>query len=213
MNSTCTICNNKVHPLIDEVLDVTYDVCNSCGFIYKQPLYHLSKEDEKKRYLKHHNDDDNIGYKTYLKSFMKESILTMENVQTILDFGSGPNPILKKLLQNEGYEVDDYDPFFNDDQQYKDKKYDLIVLTEVLEHVFSPIQVLEELKNCLNVGGRLLIMTQFRNMSEQDFLNWWYHRDTTHVGFYNYKTFQAIAKMLDLKIISTNKIDRIILTK
>ena len=209
----CRICGGHTHPLVDDELDVTYDVCQTCGFIYKQPLYHLGLDAEKSRYLSHHNADDNVSYVTYLQAFIETSIHPLQGIQTILDFGSGPNPVLRRLLEQDGYVVADYDPFFHDDKSYRDNHYDLIVLTEVLEHIHHPLSAMEHLVDLLNDQGRILIMTQFRTMNETAFLNWWYRRDTTHVGFFNDKTFATIAKRLSLTIEYSNHIDRILLSK
>ena len=207
------ICGEHTHPLVDNELDVTYDVCINCDFIYKQPLYHLTLSEEQTRYLQHHNDDDNVSYVAYLKAFLETSIRPLSGVKTILDFGSGPNPVLRKLLEQNGYVVTDYDPFFHDDKTYQTKRYDLIVMTEVLEHIHQPMNAMKHLRELLHQNGRILIMTQFRNMDETAFLKWWYRRDTTHVGFYNTKTFQTIASKLELRVGQTNHIDRITLSK
>lgn len=210
--NSCKICGDRTHPLVDEQLDVTYDVCTTCDFIYKQPYYHVPLPEEKERYLFHHNNEDNIGYVTYLTAFMKESILPLTGVHTILDFGSGPEPMLQNLLLQRGYQVDAFDPFFNNDLSYQTNTYDLIVLTEVLEHIHEPLKTLHHLLDRLSPGGRILIMTQFRSMSEEDFLTWWYRRDVTHVGFFNEDTFVYLANALHCTIEYMNHIDRIVLS-
>jgi SAM-dependent methyltransferase len=172
-------------------------------------MYHLDAESEKERYLSHHNDEGNIGYVTYLTAFIETSVHPLTGVKSILDFGSGPYPMLQKLLQQEGYTVDAYDPFFLDNQDYLTKQYDLIILTEVLEHIFDPLVTLQGLLDRLNPGGRIVIMTQFRTMDETEFLKWWYRRDPTHVGFYHQDTFTKLAQTLSCTIENSNNTDRI----
>jgi hypothetical protein len=207
------ICGAKTQRVDDPQLTLSYDVCDSCGFIYKQPIYHVALEQEKARYLEHHNDENNIAYRTYLDQFIKSHIHPLKDIKTILDFGSGPTPLLAQLLSVEGYEVTDFDPFFHNDLDYLKKTYDLIILTEVLEHIFDPLSTLERLILQLNTNGKLLIMTQFRDMSIDDFLEWWYRRDITHVSFFNTDTFHYIKNYLKLEIIENNHKDVILFTK
>ncbi|MFA6249898.1 MAG: methyltransferase domain-containing protein [Candidatus Shapirobacteria bacterium] len=44
-----------------------------------------------------------------------------------------------------------------------DQKFDLIILSEVLEHVANPEEVLENISRSLNGGGRLVVSTPNRN--------------------------------------------------
>lgn len=207
------ICGARTHVLHDPTLNLSYDVCDSCGFIYKQPSFHVNLEDEKARYLEHHNDEQNIAYKTYLEQFMTSHVYPLKGIKTILDFGSGPTPLLAQLLALKGYQVTDFDPFFHNDLDYLNSTYDLIILTEVLEHIIDPLTALEHLLPLLANDGKILIMTQFRDMNEQEFLTWWYRRDITHVSFFNNNTFTFIGEYLKLNIIENNKKDVILYTK
>ncbi len=210
---TCRICGFITHPLVDDELGVTYDVCNNCYFIYKQEMYHPTLKVEKERYLKHHNSEDNMQYVTYMESFIKEAIEPLSIKGKILDFGSGPVPILKRLLQDRKYDVHDFDPFFNNDLSYQNHSYELIILTEVLEHIVNPLHTLKSLFTYLEQDGKLLIQTQLHNMDEQKFLKWWYRRDISHVGFYHTKTMKFLAEMFNLKIIRNNLIDQVTFMK
>jgi SAM-dependent methyltransferase len=210
--STCIICGEPTHPLHDLEESVIYDVCAACGFIYKQPEYHLSPTEEHQEYIGRAHED-NIAYITYLNSVINTSIVPLEGVQTILDFGSGPKPLLTELLLRRGYHVDHYDPFFQDNPIYLGKTYDLIIMNEVLAHVHRPMPTLEHLIEHLAEGGRLLILTQFRTVDDMDFSSWWYKEDPTHVGFYQDTTFVTIATILGLSIETNNHIDRLILTR
>lgn len=209
---TCVICGEPTRPLHDMEEDILYDVCDACGFLYKRPEYHLSPPEEQQEYLKQTNED-NIAYITYLNSVIQSSITPLENIHSILDFGSGPKPLLSELLKHRGYQVDHYDPFFQDDPQYLGNTYDLIILNEVLAHVHRPMPTLRHLLDHLEPNGSLLILTQFRTVDELDFFSWWYKEDPTHVGFYQDKTFVHIANILGLTIQSNNHIDRLRMTR
>ena len=107
----------------------------------------------------------------------------------------------------------DFDPFFNKNDEYLNKKYQLITSTEVVEHFVDPLKEFKHLARLLEEGGYLLIMTRLRTMNNEEFLNWWYRRDLTHISFYNHKTFQEIGKKFGLKIISTNNVNVIVYQK
>ena len=51
-----------------------------------------------------------------------------------LDFGSGPQPVFGKILEEKyGFNVDLYDYYFSPEKVYIGNKYDLITCTEVIK--------------------------------------------------------------------------------
>ena len=209
----CKICGSPTKELHDKQIKVTYDVCPKCDFISKQNSYHLTLEDEKKRYDTHNNDTHDGGYINYFKNFINLHVRPLKNVKNILDFGSGPYPMLKILLQKYNYNVTIFDPFYHQDLSYKSKQYDLITSTEVIEHFVDPIKEIETMLEVLKPQGYLALMTNFRTMDLDSFLNWWYKRDNTHISFYNQKTFDYLKQKYNLKEISNNYKNIIVLQK
>jgi 2-polyprenyl-3-methyl-5-hydroxy-6-metoxy-1,4-benzoquinol methylase len=161
--------------------------------------------DEEERYKTHNNQLDNEDYIQYMETFIKSHVRPLKNVKTILDFGSGPYPILGNRLEKHGYTVTGFDPFFQPNTDYKTHTYDLIILQEVLEHIQDPNTELDELCGLLNPGGFLLIQTGFRYTEDEAFFRWWYVRDLTHIAFYSMKTFEYISNNYPLDIVSTNQ--------
>jgi len=133
-----------------------------------------------------------------------------EQAVTILDYGSGPSPVLATILKKQGYNTDIYDPYYA--PQEPSKQYDLITSTEVFEHLRNPLETLTHIKELLKSNGYLAIMTKFLPASK-DFRAWRYKDDTTHISFYSPKTFSQIAKLLGLSVIKHNNEDTIILAK
>ena len=121
--------------------------------------------------------------------------------------------MLTIIMKEKGYQVLNYDPYFAPNEEYKNHKFDLIVLSEVAEHISNPKQTFEHLFTLLNSRGAILFMTEQRTMDDMDFLNWWYKRDNTHISFFNTKTFQFIANQYNLKIVSNNHKNIIVLQK
>jgi len=170
-------------------------------------------EREKTEYSTHRNTLDNEGYVNMFLEFIKKAVTPFQTnpgqtgTRTALDFGSGPGDcVLAHVLREEwGYEVDIYDVYFAPEKVYTGKTYDLITCTEVLEHLKNPVDTLRLLKQHLNPGGILALMTLFHPVSEDKpeggemFQQWWYRRDVTHIGFFRPKTLRFIAHLLEMK--------------
>ncbi len=209
----CLICNGETKTLVDKQIKVTYSVCDNCGFIYKDIDYHVNLEEELKMYSFHNNSFESTGYVDIFVDLIKDYITPLNIMGKVLEFGSGPGPVLKELLIKEGYHVFDYDLFFNDNKEYLNHKYELITSTEVVEHFNNPLKEFATLSNLLEQGGYLVIMTRLRTMNTVEFLDWWYRRDITHISFYTLESLKVICNKFDLKIIKTNNTNIIIFQK
>ncbi len=169
----------------------TYFDCSECRLRFLDPALHLALEQEKNRYLVHRNNKLDVHYQEFVTPlFNVISNLFTEPVHC-LDFGSGPSSALSHLLERDGFEVSQYDPIFSDNKAVLDETYDVVVATEVVEHFYRPHQEFLLLRQLLNAGGCLGLMTQILNDSI-DFKNWYYRRDDTHVAFYRKETFDWI---------------------
>jgi 2-polyprenyl-3-methyl-5-hydroxy-6-metoxy-1,4-benzoquinol methylase len=209
----CKICGNTTFEKSDLKTKVTYDVCPVCDFISIKEHHLLSPQDEQKRYELHNNDTFDSGYTRRFENMIDLHIKPLKQVKNILDFGSGPYPMLSHILKEQGYQVVYFDPYFANNMSYRNQKYDLIVLSEVIEHIQYPLQTLDGLLELLHQDGFILVMTEFRTMDIDGFFTWWYRRDSTHISFFNQKTFETIAKNLQLKIYTTNQKNIILFQK
>jgi hypothetical protein len=207
----CMICGANTYLLDDKQIRVTYSVCDECGFIYKNIEHHVSPELELKEYGHHNNSFESKGYVLMFESLIANFIEPLNISGKALDFGSGPGPVLKELLKRVGYEVFDYDPFFNSNKEYLENKYKLITVTEVVEHFFTPLSEFKHLKSLLDDDGYLVIMTRLNPLALDDFLNSSYRRERTHVSFYSLKTIEYIANKYDLIIENHNNKNIIVL--
>jgi hypothetical protein len=209
----CKICGGNTTPLQDTHMNVGYHVCLHCTFIEKDKQYHLTYEQEKKEYLRHNNTLENIGYVNMFQKIIDDHIKPLNINQKVLDYGSGPVPVFREILLRNGYDIYDYDPFYNNDDSYLKNQYQLITSIEVVEHFYSPIKEFKHIVALLEEDGYLLIRTELREMNDDAFLSWWYRRDVSHVSFYNIAVFQYLETMLPLKLIYTNNKNIVILHK
>ncbi len=195
----CKLCG-KVTGKIASVTSAVYYHCPRCDLIFLDEEYLIDEKEEHYRYKQHNNSLDNKGYVDYLTKFIKNAgIDRARGIKKALDFGCGPGPVLKVLLSRLGFDVDIYDPYFFPERVFEKKQYDLITCTEVLEHLKNPLEVLILLESLLKENGILAVMTLFHTTSD-NFKQWWYRRDPTHICFYSPKTFKWIENNFNLTI-------------
>ena len=119
--------------------------------------------------------------------------------ERILDFGCGPGPALSVMMEQQGRQMDLYDPFYYNDPSVFDKKYDFICATEVVEHLHNPNKEFAALFKMLRQNGWLGIMTKLV-IDENAFKKWHYIRDMTHICFYGRSTFEYLAQRFNAEI-------------
>jgi SAM-dependent methyltransferase len=198
---SCKICGSND---LEEIENKdTYYFCNNCEVIFIDSAEIVDPEAEKERYQGHDNNHQNDGYVKMFRKFISnllEPNIDFEAVKDVLDFGCGPGPVLADLLREKKFNVDQYDPYFFPKKKFKNKKYDLITSTEVFEHFSDPIKEMELLTSHLKKGSYLAVMTSL-HPGPENFADWWYKWDPTHIVFYNEITFNKIASIFDLEIV------------
>jgi SAM-dependent methyltransferase len=138
--------------------------CKRCGFIYFNPR--LNPEGTEKLYNKDYYElcDENRKYK--VDSFITDIKAIHPPPARLLDLGCGLGTLLRSA-QNEGYEVKGYEisPFakkfaenngfviFDDLDEIPRRYFDIITCIEVLEHCFSPTELLMNASGYLRSGG------------------------------------------------------------
>lgn len=207
----CKICNQETYKLYDKQFKIDYHRCQTCGFIYEDPIFHNSYKDEHEEYLRHNNSIEDEGYVNMFLRFI-DAFTPYISGKEVLEYGSGPEPVFSEVLRRNGYCVTSYDPYFLPDEGYLKKKYDLITSTEVFEHFSEPITEIEKLLSLLKKDGILAIMTQFPK-DDDHFLDWWYRRDPTHISFYTVKSFDYLCHQYHLERVYHNNKDYMILKK
>lgn len=176
-----------------------YYSCSICDLVFVPALQHQSAHDEKDDYLKHENDPESLGYRTFLKKLMDPLLGFLETGMTGLDFGSGPGPTLNLLLKEAGFPCQNYDPYFANVLERLQHQYDFLTATEVVEHFNRPRLTWRTMVSLLKSRGLLGIMTM-RHDLVQDFSKWWYIRESSHIMFYSLKTWQWIAQQYNLEL-------------
>lgn len=118
-----------------------------------------------------------------------------------LDYGCGPNPLLAKMLQEKGYTCDHYDPLYFPSGK-KNESYDFLLLSEVIEHFRDVRKEFELIKPLLKPESLIVISSSWL---PEDFANWHYHRDPTHISFYNTRSLREVSKLLEKYVEKVSK--------
>jgi hypothetical protein len=176
--------------------------CSHCDLIFVPANDHISSFQEKKEYDQHENDPADLEY----RNFLNQVLMPLEKFITPrmkgLDFGSGPGPTLHIMLDEKGYQMEHYDPFFAPHDHLLQPQYDFITSTEVVEHFSNPQKSWSLLTSLVQQGGFLAIMTLFWDLTiKNNFSEWWYKNIPSHVAFYSHKTLRWIEKYFSFHLI------------
>jgi hypothetical protein len=103
-------------------------------------------------------------------NFLQSKIGYLHRDSSILDYGCGKNAFINAcrqkndggaLLNSYGYDkyIDCKNHNFRITDEYQDKKWDIITMWGVLEHVTAPIKQLSALRNMLSEDGMIALTT------------------------------------------------------
>jgi SAM-dependent methyltransferase len=190
----CILCTSTLTEPIHSEKEHRFYECQNCGSFLRSTDTFPNDEIEKERYETHHNDVNDIRYQKFVSPItqaVQEYFLPQNTIG--LDFGAGTGPVITKVLNDKGYNLNLYDPFFYPDKSVLNLQYDYIVSCEVIEHFHNPLKEFQLLKKLLKPKGKLYCMTDIYR-KEIDFATWYYKNDPTHVIFYTEKSLQWIQK-------------------
>lgn len=188
----CTLCHSETTFFFySENYDRTYHQCKNCEAVLMAPEDYVTPEEEKARYETHNNDVNDPGYQRFVSPVVEKILQNFDKDSIGLDYGSGPGPVITKILKDQGYTVNTFDPFFDNNPDALAIKYDYIFCCEVIEHFHYPHKEFRKLKEILKTNGLLLCKT-YPYTDKTNFKNWHYKNDETHIIFYHPETFKWI---------------------
>ncbi len=174
-----------------------YVACQNCHLVFVPKQWHLTAAEEKAEYDKHDNSELSPGY----KKFLSKALLPLAgrvgrylgDGARGLDFGCGEGAFLSAMAAENNLQLDNYDLYYHPGTEVLQARYDYIVMTEVLEHIAQPGQLIPRIESMLQQRALLLVMTK-RVIDQERFANWHYKQDPTHICFYSIDTFEWLAK-------------------
>lgn len=217
-NKKCVICNGKIKFLISRLDKYDYNYCENCSLIIANPF--PSNEILEKYYQSFLcRKPNNYDFRYIIEIINKEVIyfikiirkyfsnLSNLKILKILDFG-GAIGLHSYLLSKYFFDVSLFDfdkeainyakkflnKFINiiniDSKTYLNKKFDIIICNQVIEHNTDLILFLNNLKNLLKKDG-ILILTTPNQLSYQKFFTF---KNTKHY-------FNVVSKRLTINIL------------
>ena len=209
----------KDHLVSKEVFELKYN--KTLQLYQTQPVpQELSKYYESKAYLSHTNAQNSLFEKAYqcVKTYMlrkKRALVSdqlgnpQKNTPRLLDYGAGSGDFATHMLQNN-WEVTAIEPhtkaralvqskqvtcYASLQELPEHKKYDIISLWHVLEHIPNYIQVLEHLKTLLAPKGKLIIaVPNFKSYDATFYKQYWAGWDVPrHLWHFSEQTLKHIA--------------------
>jgi 2-polyprenyl-3-methyl-5-hydroxy-6-metoxy-1,4-benzoquinol methylase len=186
----CPLCHSKQLNTKEIIKSAFYLSCERCSLVFMHPDSHIATEAEKRRYQEHNNDVEDLRYQKFVSPIVDAVKAYYDNKNKGLDFGAGTGPVITKMLEDQGYQMTLWDPFFHPDVAALDAQYDFIVCCEVIEHFRKPDLEFKRLHELLKPGGRLFCKTDL--LPETPFKDWYYVTDPTHIIFYSEEALRWI---------------------
>lgn len=212
MTLTCPLCQNPATEAFTQDKYRAFAQCGRCSLVFAEPDSWLDPGEEKALYDLHENSLEDDGYNRFLSRIVEPLVARIGPPAQVLDFGCGPAPALAKQLQQLGFHVCLFDSFYKPDTRVLQQRFDVIVATEVIEHLHKPLAELERLWAQLNPNGWLALMTQ-RVKDAEAFKCWQYKNDPTHVCFFHERSFHWLAEHLQAAELNFEGRDMVFLQK
>ena len=178
---------------------------------YYDSKEYISHTDSKKTFL----DTIYQKVKRYNLKYKKDIITKSFQPKTVLDYGCGTGSFVEYLNQNNinafGYEPNENalelaknkigEKLLNEDEVFT-KKYDVITLWHVLEHIPNYDLILKSLIDCLNPNGQLIIaVPNYKSYDAKFYKNYWAAYDVPrHLWHFSKKSIKYIANNFGMVI-------------
>lgn len=172
--------------------------CSCCDLVFVDPDVRMIESAERARYLLHQNSLEDKQYVAFLLRLADPICTKKPRPASVLDFGSGPSPIMAEILEKRGYNVSLFDSHFAPDELVLSARYDIVLCCETAEHFHDAAAEWKKMVNCLREDGVLGVMTLLHD-ENTDWKHWWYAHDPTHACFYSARTMTWIGKRFGLE--------------
>ncbi len=194
-NVDCPLCNSTIHSVISlgnaEKGMVNWYLCH-CGYMFN--LVKVNRDDVfNAEYLKEYKDRKMVKEKLeYYARLYFPLIEEMTYGRRALDIGCGNGEIVTEL-RRRGWLAAGIDlateEFIKGDfeiHDFEQERFDLILMTDVLQSMYDVVNVVKKAVNLLRPGGMILIVTPNTDLMRKDIIQRFGHWDmNTNRSFIN----------------------------
>mgnify|MGYP006078893099 FL=1 len=202
--------------MINDKLDmlVTSPIPPSLDEYYDSKEYQSHNKSKNALLDKLYNSVKKRSFKRKVSLFHKE-----KDTQTILDVGAGTGDFLL-YCKNLGYNIAGTEPtlkarkqaqekgleLLQDINSFAGKKFDVITLWHVLEHVPNLYENIDHLKSLLSENGQLFVaVPNFKSYDANYYKEFWAAYDVPrHLWHFSQKTIQTLFEAVNLKVVKTH---------
>jgi SAM-dependent methyltransferase len=184
---------------------IYYLKCDHCDYLFTTDFDEWSRDDFKDNI---YNDDyitvdpEYNGQRSINDSKYVINNLRLDKSLDILDYGAGP-AVLGRELNKQGYHVESWDPLWGRDPSFdKDKKFDLVMAWEVMEHTPTPHETLAEMMHWLKPNGAILLCTLSSGIMQgkRDPSYWYLSPRNGHVCMYSDKSLDKLFETVGMQV-------------
>ena len=222
-NKKNLLCETKDYLVTGERFKVYLDQNNIIGKTHPVPqIEKMGKYYESEDYYPHSLNKKNLLtflYKIIRKYMRLKRLMWMrgylKNSTSVLDYGCGSGDFVK-YLRSKSIDAYGYEPNYNffehdfltNQEGWKNKKYEVIVLWHVLEHTHNPFDLIQSLKKRLNKKGKILIaIPNFKSFDSKYYGKFWAGYDTPrHLWHFSRKGMGLMAKENNFKILKVKSL-------
>jgi SAM-dependent methyltransferase len=184
--------------------------CDKCKLVFTTTNFMPTRKEEEKRNKQNNNGIQNPTYLAFLNQAIEPALPLLTKYMKGLDYSCGQVPALSVLLEKQDLKCENYDAQYF--PEMPEGSFDFIFATGCFESFLLPARELQTIKNLLNPGGFLIILTEKWTKPEV-FSRWSYAKDNSRVSFFHAETFRFIAKKYKMNLMDSANPKIIILQK
>jgi hypothetical protein len=178
-------------------IPVYFHRCSRCGFLFTTAFDDYTDEDFRREIYNDQYEQFDPEYRQLRPRREGEAVAqvfaSMKEL-SILDYGGGSGALAQAVREHGFPFVESYDPFVPTIASRPNRRFDVIVSIEVVEHSPRPRQTFEDMISLLNDPGLILISTLFQPDDIRKLgSSWWYIAPRNgHVSLYTADSVRAL---------------------